>query len=196
MKKQFIAKLLALALVLSMVPAAILAASAEETSTNNNNNSNTGSTGPVYVDTTPVTPPTTTVDATEVKVENGSTTVEAKVVAGAATVVVPQKALEAMAEQVTGDELVLKVEAKGATKVDVSIPAKALTAFAEKTGAAVTFEMGEVATISIPNEALATVFGTSGNAKISAQASGSSIGFTIQVSGRSLKAIKGLQVTF
>ena len=193
MKKQFIAKLLALALVLSMVPAAILAANAEETSTNNNNNSNTGSTGPVYVDTTPVT---TTVDATEVKVENGSTTVEAKVVAGAATVVVPQKALEAMAEQVTGDELVLKVEAKGATKVDVSIPAKALTAFAEKTGAAVTFEMGEVATISIPNEALATVFGTSGNAKISAQASGSSIGFTIQVSGRALKAIKGLQVTF
>lgn len=189
MKKQFIAKLLVLALVLSMVPVSVLVASAAGSNGNYGNYS-------VGVDTTPVTPPTTTVDATEVKVEDGTTTVEAKVVAGAATVVVPEKALEAMAEQVTGDELVLKVEAKGATKVDVSIPAKALTAFAEKTGAAVTFEMGEVATISIPNEALATVFGTSGNAKISAQASGSSIGFSIQVSGRSLKAIKGLQVTF
>lgn len=196
MKKQFIAKLLTLALVLAMVPVAIISASAVESETaGNNNNSNTGSTGPIYVDTTPVTP-TTTVDASDVTVENGSATIEAKVVGGNATVVVPEKALEAMAEQVTGDELVLKIEAPGATKVDVSIPAKALTAFAEKTGANLTYELGEVATISIPNEALATVFGTSGNAKISAQASGSSIGFTIQVSGRSLKGIKGLQVTF
>ena len=195
MKKQFIAKLLALALVLSMVPLTVLAASAEGDTSNNNDNTNTGSTGPVYVDTTPVTP-TTTVDAAEVTVENGSATIEATVVGGNATVVVPEKALDAMAEQVTGDELVLKIEAPGATKVDVSIPAKALTAFAEKTGANLTYELGDVATISIPNEALATVFGTSGNAKISAQASGNSIGFTIQVSGRSLKAIKGLQVTF
>ena len=165
MKKQFIAKLLVLALVLSMVPVAVIGASAA------------GSNGgyyDVYEDTTPVTPPTTTVDASDVTVEDGS----------------------APTEQVTGDELVLKIEAPGATKVDVSIPAKALTAFAEKTGANLTYELGEVATISIPNEALATVFGTSGNAKISAQASGSSIGFTIQVSGRSLKGIKGLQVTF
>lgn len=194
MKKQFTAKLLVLALVLSMVPATLLAANAAA-GDNNNTNNNTGSTGPIYVDTTPVAP-TTTVDASDVTVENGSATIEAKVVGGNATVVVPEKALDAMAEQVTGDELVLKIEAPGATKVDVSIPAKALTAFAEKTGANLTYELGEVATISIPNEALATVFGTSGNAKISAQASGSSIGFTIQVSGRSLKGIKGLQVTF
>ncbi len=183
MKKQFIAKLLALALVLSMVPVAVIGASAA------------GSNGgyyDVYEDTTPVS----TVDASDVAVEDGSVTIEAKVVGGAATVVVSEKALEAMAEQVTGDELVLKIEAPGATKVDVSIPAKALSDFAEKTGAALTYELGDVATISIPNEALATVFGTSGNAKISAQASGSSIGFTIQVSGRALKAIKGLQVTF
>lgn len=193
MKKQFIAKLLALALILSMVPVAILGASANA---GNNSNSGSGSTGPIYDDTTPVTPPTTTVDASDVTVEDGSATIEAKVVAGNATVVVPEKTLEAMAEQVTGDELVLKIEAPGATKVDVSIPAKALTAFAEKTGANLTYELGDVATISIPNDALATVFGTSGNAKISAQASGSSIGFSIQVSGRSLKTIKGLQVTF
>lgn len=195
MKKQFIAKLLALALILSMVPVAILGASAVEEA-GNNSNSGSASTGPIYVDTTPVTPPTTTVDASDVTVEDGSATIEAKVVAGSATVVVPEKTLEAMAEQVTGDELVLKIEAPGATKVDVSIPAKALTAFAEKTGANLTYELGDVATISIPNDALATVFGTSGNAKISAQASGNSIGFSIQVSGRSLKTIKGLQVTF
>ena len=193
MKKQFIAKLLALALVLSMAPAAVLAASADGARAGDINQSPSGSYDPTVPDTAPVT---TTVDAAEVKVENGSATIEAKVVAGTATVVVSEKALEAMAEQVTGDELVLKVEAKGATKVDVSIPAKALSDFAEKTGAALTYELGDVATISIPNEALATVFGTSGNAKISAQASGSNIGFSIQVSGRSLKAIKGLQVTF
>lgn len=189
MKKQFIAKLLVLALVLSMVPVAILGASATDTA-----GDSADSVGPIYVDTTTVA--TTTVDASDVTVEDGSAAIEATVVGGNATVVVPEKTLEAMAEQVTGDELVLKINAPGATKVDVSIPAKALTDFAEKTGAALTYELGDVATISIPNEALATVFGTSGTAKISAQASGGSIGFTIQVSGRSLKAIKGLQVTF
>ena len=61
MKKQFIAKLLALALVLSMVPVAVIGASAA------------GSNGgyyDVYEDTTPVS--TTEVDASDVAVENGS----------------------------------------------------------------------------------------------------------------------------
>lgn len=192
MKKQFIAKLLALALVLSMAPAAVLAASADGAA-GDINQSPSGSYDPTVPDTAPVT---TTVDAAEVKVENGSATIEAKVVAGTATVVVSEKALEAMAEQVTGDELVLKVEAKGATKVDVSIPAKALTAFAEKTGANLTYEMGDVATISIPNEALATVFGDVGTARISAQASGYNIGFTIQAGGKALKNTDGIKVEF
>ena len=63
MKKQFIAKLLALALVLSMVPVAVIGASAA------------GSNGgyyDVYEDTTPVS--TTEVDASDVAVENGSAT--------------------------------------------------------------------------------------------------------------------------
>ena len=79
MKKQFIAKLLALALVLSMEPGEADAAAA-------------GLGG------------------------------DLRVAAGA-----EHGGQSLVAEQVTGDELVLKIEAPGATKVDVSIPAKALS---------------------------------------------------------------------
>ena len=183
MKKQFIAKLLVLAMVLSMVPVTILAASAA----GSGSGSGSGS-GGYY------TPVDNTVRVNEPISSDG--VIEVKVVNGTATVALNAKAVESLADLAKGGEITLEIKAEGATKVDVSFPAKALTAFAEKTGANLTYELGEVATISIPNEALATVFGTSGNAKISAQASGSSIGFTIQVSGRSLKGIKGLQVTF
>ena len=180
MRKQFIAKMLVLAMVLAMVPVTVIAASAT---------SNSGYYS-VAVDTT------TTVSAADINVEDGEAVITAKVVGQTATVSLPEEAVAALAEQATGDELVLKIDAPGATKVEVSLPAKALTAFGEKTSAALTVELGEVATISIPNDALASVFGTSGSAKISAQASGTTIGFTLQVSGKSLANIKGLQVTF
>lgn len=206
MKKQFIAKLLALALVLSLAPMAMLTASASVAGSNdpyaNNpygggtNNPYGGTNDPYngYVDSVPVDS-TTTVGASDITVEDGSATIKAKVVGGIARVNLSQKAVAALAEQVTGDAIVIKIEAANATKVDVSMPAKALTAAAEKTGADLTIE-SPVATITIPNEALATLFGNTGTVKISAQASGSKIGFTIQVSGKSLKNIKGLQVTF
>lgn len=186
MKKQFIAKLLVLALVLSMVPVTILAASAGSND------------GYYYVsaDTTVVSS-TTTVDPGDVTVEGGEAVIEATVVGGAAKVVLPEKTVEALAEQATaGEELVLTIEAPGATKLDLSLSAKSLTALGETTGSDLTVKLGDVASISIPNDALTSVFGTSGTAKISAQNSGTSIGFSIQVSGKALKGIKGLQVTF
>lgn len=204
MKKQFIAKLLALALVLSLAPMAMLTASASVAGSNtgatnggatNGGATNGGQTSDNgYVDAVPVDT-TTTVGASDITVEDGSATIKAKVVGGTARVNLSQKAVAALAEQVTGDALVIKIDAANATKVDVSMPAKALTAAATKTGADLTIE-SPVATITIPNEALATLFGDTGTVKISAQASGSKIGFTIQVSGKSLKNIKGLQVTF
>ncbi len=184
MKKQLIAKLLVLAMVLAMVPVTILTAGTNVAAASND--------GYYYV----AVDTTTTVDASEIAVENGEAAIEAKVVGGKASVTLNTNAVESLFEQAEGDALVLKVEAKGATKVDVSLPAKALTAAGEKSGKALTTQLGDVATITIPNEALASVFGDSGSVKISAQNSGTSIGFSIQVSGRSLKNIKGLKVEF
>ena len=130
-----------------------------------------------------------------IEVKNDELVIEAEVVNGIANVVLTDKAVEALTEQVKGDELVLKVEAEGATKVNVSISSKALTAMGEKTSAALTIQ-SPIVTITIPNEALATVFGDVGTARISAQASGYNIGFTIQAGGKALKNIKGLKVEF
>ncbi len=188
MKKQLIAKLLVLAMVLAMVPVTILTTGANVAAASNDGYYS------VAVDTAVAAP--TTVDAGDIKVEAGEAVVNAKVVNGTANVTVSEKAVESLFEQAEGDALVLKIEAKGATKVDVSIPAKALTAAGEKSGKALTTQLGDVATITIPNEALASVFGNSGTVKISAQNSGTNIGFSIQVSGKSLKNIKGLKVEF
>lgn len=189
MKKQMIAKLLVLAMVLAMVPVTILTTGANVAAASNDGYYS------VSVDTTVAAAPTT-IDAGDVTVEDGEAVIEAKVVNGAATVTVSEKAVESLFEQAEGDALVLKIEAKGATKVDVSLPAKALTAAGEKSGKALTTQLGDVATITIPNEALASVFGNSGTVKISAQNSGTSVGFSIEVSGKSLKNIQGLKVEF
>lgn len=206
MKKQFIAKLLVLAMVLAMVPATFLAVSATNAAgsragsgAGSSAGSGAGSgTTTRPSDTTPVAPVvdnTTSVDAADVEVKDGELAIEAKVVNGTANVVLTDAAVEAITEQVEGDELVLKVEAEGATKVDVSISGKALTAMGENTSAALTIQ-SPIVTITIPNEALATVFSDVGTVRISAQASGYSIGFTIQAGGKALQNIKGLQVTF
>lgn len=209
MNKKFIAKLLALVLVLSMVPASILIANASTASNNGCNQGcnqgctgGSGSTG----DTRPVQPSrpsssstpvnsTTNVSASDITVKGDEATITAKVVNGAANVVLSDNAVATLAEKTTGDELVVKIDAANATSVAVSLSAKALTAMGKKSGAALTIE-SPIVTITIPNEALTTVFGDTGTVKISASASGTSVGFSIQLSGKPLSAIKGLQVTF
>jgi len=190
MKKQLIAKLLVLAMVLAMVPATVLAASAGD-------NTNYGYYS-VAVDTTTATSaPTTVVNAGDITVENGETTIEAKVVNGEAVVSLNAKAIEKLFENVEGDAVVLKIEAEGATTVGTSLPGKALAAAAEKSGSSTfSVQLGEVATITIPNEALATVFKDLGNVKISASNSGTNVGFSIQTSGKTITSIKGLKVEF
>ena len=176
MKKQFIAKLLALAMVLSMVPVTILAANAS------------GSNGgyySVYEDTT--------VRVNEPVSADGAS--EAKVVNGKATVALNAKAVESLADLAKNGEIALEIKAEGATKVDVSFPAKALTEVAKETGADLTIK-SSVATITIPNAVLANEFTSFGNVKVSAQATGSSVGFSIQAGGKALQNIKGLKVEF
>lgn len=183
MKKQLIAKLLVLAMVLAMVPATVLAAGA-------GSNTNYGYYS-VAVDTT-----TVAVNASDITVEGGEATVEAKVVNGTANVTLNAAAIEKLFEDVEGDTVVLKIEAKGATTINTSLSGKALAAAAEKSDKAFSVSLGEVATITIPNEALATVFKDMGNVKISASASGTNVGFSIQTSGKAIKGIKGLKVEF
>ena len=186
MKKQFIAKLLALALVLSMVPATILAASAaagDNSRASDNGATNSG--GSYYQDTT--------VRVNEPVSADG--TIEVKVVNGKATVALNAKAVESLADLAKGGEIALEIKAEGATKVDVSFPAKALTEVAKETGADLTIK-SSVATITIPNAVLANEFTSFGNVKVSAQATGSSVGFSIQAGGKALQNIKGLKVEF
>lgn len=178
MKKQFIAKLLVLALVLSMVPVAILAGSAATAGSN-------GGYYAVYEDTT--------VRVNEPVSSDGA--IEAKVVNGKATVALNAKAVESLADLAKDGEITLEVKAEGATKVDVSFPAKALTEVAKETGADLTIK-SDVATITIPNTVLTNEFSNSGNVRVSVQATGSSVGFTIQAGGKALQNIKGLKVEF
>lgn len=195
MNKKFLAKLLALALVLTMVPATILAASATTEGSDNTcpdstcpdstcPGGSTSSVGDSYVDTT------VRVDTTVP--EDGA--VEVKVVNGTAKVALSEKAVESLAELVEDDEIVLEIKAENATKIDVSLSAKALASVAAETGADLTIK-SSVATITIPNEALSTELGT-GTLRVSAQSNANGVSFSIQASGKALKSIKGLVVQF
>lgn len=207
MKKKLIAKLLVLAMVLSIVPVAFAAGGAGDVTNPTNTESpapespapetpkkNTPYPYSVSVDTT--VHAGTNVTAADVKVEGGnSVELEAKVTDGKAVLTLDTKAVDALSEQTTGDELVLTIKAAGATKVETALPGEALANLAEKTGAALTIK-SPVATVTIPNDAMVAQFKDVGTVKVSVQASGSNVGFSIQASGRSLQTIKGLTVEF
>lgn len=181
MKKKFIAKLLVLALVLSLVPATILAASAAAGTTT----ANDGGYYDVYEDTT--------VRVNEAVPETG--VIEAKVVAGVATVTLNAKAVESLADLAKDGEIALEIKAEGATKVEAYLDSAALIKVAEETSADLTIK-SSVATITIPNAVLTNEFSGIGSVKVSVQNTGSSVGFSIQASGKALKNIKGLKVEF
>lgn len=185
MKKQFIAKLLALALVLSMVPAGVMAASASAATAPGGEQSQNNGYYVVYEDTS--------VRVSEPVAADG--VIEAKVVAGTAIVTLNSTAVESLADLAQGGEIALEIKSEGATKVEVNLAAQALIGVAEETGADLTIK-SSVATITIPNEVLVNEFTGIGSVKVSVQATGSSVGFSIQASGKALKNIKGLTVEF
>lgn len=217
MKKQFIAKLLVLAMILAMVPATLLAASAA----GDTDPCNTGCQGQQVPDDTKPSQkpdddntkpielpavvagitastdtskteekPTTTVDKLP---ENGA--VEAEVVNGVASVGLSAEAVKSLANLAKDGEIVLEIKAVGAGKVSVTFPAEALTALAKETGAALTIK-SNVATITIPNDVLSGQMGTVGNVKITVESTSSNVGFDIEVDGEKLDGLKGVKVEF
>ena len=183
MKKQFIAKLLVLAMVLSMVPAALLVANAAAGS---GSGSGSGS-GGYY------TPVDTTVRVNEPVSSDG--VIEVKVVNGTATVALSNKAVESLADLAKNGEIVLEIKAEGATRLNMSLPAKVLTEVAKETGADLTIK-SPVANITIPNCVLTNEFTSYGSVSISAQATETSVSFSIQAGSRALKNVKGIKVEF
>ena len=117
-----------------MVPATILAANA--TTAGNN-----GGYYDVYEDTT--------VRVNEPVPETG--VIEAKVVAGVATVTLNAKAVESLANLAQGGSIELEIKSEGATKVEAYLDSAALIKVAEETSADLTIK-SSVAIISIPNE--------------------------------------------
>lgn len=177
MKKQFIAKLLALALVMTLVPATIIAAGAAEKKTNDAYYSVGGDT----VTTTPAN------DLT-----NGP--VKATVVNGTAKVSVSDTAIDALSKT---DSLEVEIDAPDAVKVEISFSAKALNKASKNSDQDLVLTMGDTSVITIPNEALSTFGNTNAKVNVVSQNGGAGgIGFNISVSGKPVPAIKGLTITF
>lgn len=198
MNKKFIAKLLALAMVLSMVPVAFAASWVERVPNgdgtytyiyheSDDTNSNIGGNPAVDVTTLPDEP---TTEITEITVEGDKATLEVEVVDGVAYAVVTEEALDV---EVEGDTLTLVVKADGANKVYVDLPGAALV----KLGKAVTME-SDIATITVPATAMTGVLKDAKTVTIAAAVSESgSYTIAVMADGKAVtKDIKGLSVVF
>lgn len=206
MKKQFIAKLLVLVMVLAMIPAAMLTANATGTTNNNYSYDDKGlddtkptvSTGTHYASTgstgAAASSSAATVKTSDVTVEDGTASFKATVTNGVANVSLPNTVVEMLKDAVADDEITMEIDDEGATQLNLSFNAKAMADVAEETGADLVVK-SSVATITIPNDLLQSSVMQNGKVKVSAH-TGVSVGFTIRVSGKSLKSIAGVTVTF
>ncbi len=183
MRKQLLAKLLVLGMVLAMLPVAALAASTDSTNEQSNeiyDYSSLLDAIPVVFDTpaeedeekteepeTPAEPTAaeTVGEVTTTTTEDGkvvaTAAVEAVVADGAATVTVSEAAVKDLVAKLgdtKADVIVLTVDAKDASKATVALPATALAALAE-TEAGLTVK-STVATITVPKEILSAGFET------------------------------------
>lgn len=209
MKKQFIAKLLVLVMLLSMVPATVLTASAA--GDNVGSGSSGGGDNEIYrnkehneiygavKDTKVAELPSSsgividkaTTSADMIEVTDGEVVVNATVVDGTAKVKLTLGAVKKLANAVEDGVITLTIDDEGASKLVVSLPAKALTALAKATGADLTIQ-SSVATISVSNALMAEV-GTAGTVQIKAEAATSGVTATIVVNGKELKDVEGFE---
>lgn len=205
MKKQFIAKLLVLVMVLAMIPAAMLTANATGTANTNYPYPSKGiqdtvpsaPKGNVYASTgstAAASSSAATVKAADVKVEDGSAAIKATVTNGVANVSLPNDVVAMLEDAAEDDAITLEIDDEGATQLNIDFNAKAMAEVAKDTGADLVVK-SSVATISIPNDILQSDAMQNGKVKVSAH-TGVSVGFTIRVSGKSLKSITGVTVTF
>lgn len=186
MKKQFIAKLLVLVMVLTMVPGTMLVSKA---AASNNQY--------YYVpaDTSVSTSSASSVDAKDITTADGEATIKVTVKNGVSAVTLTAKAVEGLADVAADGAITLVLEDDGAEKLNLSFPAKEMKKLAEDTSADLTIK-SSVATITIPNNVLASALGNAGTVKVSAQHTAKAVGFTVQVRGKSLKSAKGIVVEF
>lgn len=200
MKKQFIAKLLVLVMLLSMVPATALAVSGGGSNKIYGDNdiyhneiygavkdtdvADLPSSSGIVIDKA-------TTSADKIEVADGEVVVNATVVDGAAKVKLTLGAVKKLANAVEDGVITLTIDDEGASKLTVSLPAKALTALAKATGADLTIQ-SSVATISVSNALMAEV-GTAGTVQIKAEAAKSGVTATIVVNGKELKDVEGFE---
>lgn len=193
MKKQFLAKLLVLGMVLAMLPVAAFAAdnTSNAVATDNNDYPYGGiifddyyftvpdageDTSKTEEPTEPEKPAETEAPAEVTTNADGKTVataaVEAEVTGTTATVAVSAETVSSLVSQLVeskADVLVLPVAAESATKAVVSVPAAALAEVAAQTNAAVTVESA-VASVTISNEAIAAIVEGAETVEITAEA--------------------------
>lgn len=184
MKKHLIAKLLVLAMVLSMLPVAAMAAESDATDTSVSNDayysvgddtnrpgsssSGSGSTGSTTVEVS-ASAVTTTTDASGQTI--AKTEVKATVTGNTANVSLSASAVSTLASQAASSNasaVVLTVDSGSASKAVVSAPASALKEIAAA-GADLTVQ-SKVADVTVPSEALAALPEGTQNVEVSAQA--------------------------
>ena len=210
MKKQLIAKLLVLGMVLAMLPTAALASA--NTATDASNNTYVYDFGFIFDDYTfsgaetpaepekpaePETPAETTPVETETNADGqvvATVTVEAEVKGNTATVAVTAEAAADLVSKLVdskADVLVLPVAAESATKAVVSVPAAALAEMAARTDAALTVE-STVANVTISNEALAAIVEGAETVEISAEAKeNGTVSIALLADGKAVEDIPG-----
>lgn len=204
MKKQFIAKLLVLVMILAMVPATALAVAAGNNDGSNNQGSNNQGSGggtvirdtqvvKVLPGTSGITVSKTATSADKVAVADGKATIKATVVNGTANVTMTEMAVKKLANAVQDGVITLVIDDEGASKLNVSLPAKALTNLAKATGADLTIQ-SSVATISVSNALISANAGTTGTVKITAAAGESGATASVLVNGKELKDVEGIKV--
>lgn len=200
MKKQFIAKLLVLVMLLSMVPATALAVSGGGSNKiYGDNNIYRNEIYGAIADTDVAELPSssgividkTTTSADKIAVTDGEVVIKATVVNGTAKVKLTLGAVKKLANAVEDGVITLTIDDEGASKLVVSLPAKGLTALAKATGADLTIQ-SSVSTISVSNALMAEA-GTAGTVKITAEATEDGVTAAIAVNGKELKDVEGFE---
>lgn len=197
MKKQFIAKLLALGLVLTMLPVTAFAAR-HTSSTKDDPNAKWDPVNKVYYWYTSDAAPSAggagagTAPMATANSISADGSVEVAVVNGNANAALTDTAIKQMVEQVKDGKMVLEIKATGAGKVRVTLPIQYLAEAAKETGADLVIET-PLGTITIPNKVLTRNFTNGRFLDVSVQKTGKEVTVSIKVGGTELKDAKGVK---
>lgn len=201
MKKQFLAKLLVLALVLTLVPVAAFAIDNEQTNVYYNDSTNDTKVPGTITPAAPEeeTPEESTVEVKTTTNADGSTVatvaVSSTVEGTVATATVDATAMNAIvAAAKDSDIVVLSIETpRNATEATASIAASALANLARQSKADLTVE-SSIATITIANADLAALASGATTVDITAKAVGDTIEIVVAKDGKAVEIENGFAV--